>query len=371
MNHTSDIEISVVVPCYNEEEVLEELHRRLVAVCGQLALPYELVLVDDGSRDRTWSYMCELAEVDPHLVLVKLSRNHGHQLALTAGLSLASGSRILIIDADLQDPPELLPEMMRMMDDGFDVVYGRRRLRRGESAIKRGTASLFYRLMEKVTDLPIPPDTGDFRLISRRTLDLLLTMPERHRFLRGMVSWIGFRQAPLYYDRHERFAGTTKYPFYKMLRFAFDAITSFSIKPLALASWVGFVSGILAMFLLVYSLVSWLGWLGGPAVTGWTSLMCVIAFLGSTQLVVLGILGEYVGRMYEQVKGRPLFVVEQVVRSGKHPDVMLERPRRVGQSSSRGITTPHLALAFASDKRIVSPTPTSDMHAQNRPRNTT
>jgi glycosyltransferase involved in cell wall biosynthesis len=352
MNNTSDIEISVVVPCYNEEEVLEELHRRLVAVCGRLALPYELILVDDGSRDRTWSCLCALAEGDPHLVLVKLSRNHGHQLALTAGLSLARGLRVLVIDADLQDPPELLPDMLRMMDCGFDVVYGCRRRRQGEGLIKRGAASLFYRLLEKLSDVPIPRDTGDFRLISRRALDVLLTMHEPRRFLRGMVSWIGFRQTPLHYDRHERFAGTTKYPFFKMLRFALDAITSFSIKPLELASWVGFVSGLLAMLLLVYSFVSWLGWLGGPAVTGWTSLMCVMAFLGSTQLLVLGILGEYVGRMYEQMKGRPLFIVEQVVRSGALLDVKHKEPHRDGEPSGQGIPLETPALTVEPTRRL-------------------
>ena len=311
--------LSVVVPCYNEQEVLAELHRRLIAACEPIGRSFEIVLVNDGSKDRTWPLMAELAEEDPRVVGVNLARNHGHQLALTAGLSLCRGERILIIDADLQDPPELLPAMLERMDAGADVVYGQRRHREGETAMKRFTAAMFYRLIARLTDVPIPRDTGDFRLMSRRALDVLLAMPERHRFIRGMVSWIGFRQEPIQYDRHARFAGTTKYPFRKMLKFALDAITAFSVKPLALASWVGIASGVFALGLLIYTFFSWMGWMGRPAVTGWTSLMAVMAFLGSVQLLVLGILGEYLGRMYEQVKGRPLFIIESIARSGDAP----------------------------------------------------
>ena len=310
-------DLSVVVPCFNEEDVIAELHRRVTDACRQVGQSYELVLVNDGSTDRTWPRLLELAATDPHLVLVNLSRNFGHQLALSAGLHLCRGRRVLILDADLQDPPELLPEMLRLMDTGAgaDVVYGQRRRREGESAPKLLTATLFYRLIEALTDVPIPRDTGDFRLMSRRALDALLAMPERHRFIRGMVSWIGFRQVPLPYDRRARFAGTTKYPLRKMLRFALDAITAFSIKPLALASWVGIATGLFALGLLAYSFLSWLGWVNGKPEPGWTSLMAAIAILGSVQLLVLGILGEYLGRMYEQAKGRPLFIIEEVVRS--------------------------------------------------------
>ncbi len=307
--------LSVVVPCFNEEEVLAELHRRLSAACRDLGASYEIVLVNDGSKDRTWPLMAELAATDPHVVAVNLSRNHGHQLALTAGLTVCRGARVLIIDADLQDPPELLPSMMAAMDAGADVVYGRRRQREGETATKKLTAALFYRLIARLTDVPIPEDTGDFRLMSRRALNVLLAMPERHRFIRGMVSWIGFRQEPIVYDRHARFAGVTKYPLSKMIRFALDAITAFSVKPLALASYVGLLSGLFALGLLIYSLGSWIGLFGPSAVRGWTSLMSVMALLGSVQLLVLGIIGEYLGRMYEQVKGRPLFIIESVVTS--------------------------------------------------------
>ena len=303
--------ISVVVPCFNEEQVLPELCRRLVGVCQQLGTSYEIILINDGSKDRTWEQLRHLAKTNPHLVLVNLSRNHGHQLALSAGLSVCAGQRVLIIDADLQDPPELLPAMLGLMDQGADVVYGQRRQRAGETFFKRFTARLFYRIIRRLTDTPIPVDTGDFRLMSRRALDVLLRMPERHRFIRGMVSWIGFNQQPILYDRCARFAGETKYPFRKMLRFAIDAVTAFSIKPLALASYTGFVAAVFAMVLLCYSFVSWLR---GGTVAGWTSIMAGVALLGSVQLLVLGIFGEYLGRLYEQSKGRPLFIIEQVVR---------------------------------------------------------
>ena len=230
-----------------------------------------------------------------------------------------SGDLILILDADLQDPPELLPAMMARMDEGVDVVYGQRRKREGETAAKLFTANVFYRVIGSLTDVPIPRDTGDFRLMSRRALDVLLAMPERHRFIRGMVSWIGFRQEPLLYDRQARFAGETKYPFRKMVRFALDAITAFSVKPLALASYLGIIMAFFSLALLGYSIGSWLGLFGGPLERGWTSLMSVMALLGSVQLLVLGIIGEYLGRMYEQMKGRPLFIIEQIKRSEPSP----------------------------------------------------
>lgn len=316
-------ELSVVVPCYNEEDALAELHARISRVPRSMGVPYEVILVNDGSKDRSWLIMVELAEGDPQLVLVNMSRNHGHQLALTAGLSLARGERILILDADLQDPPELLPEMWRIMDEGADVVYGRRRSREGETGLKLLTATLFYRLIERLTDVPIPRDAGDFRLISRRALEILQAMPERHRFIRGMVSWIGFRQEPLFYDRQARFAGETKYPFRKMCRFAIDAVTAFSTKPLALAGWFGLATGTFAGLLLVCSAVSWAR---GSAVAGWTSLMAVMAIFGSAQMIILGIFGEYLGRLYEQGKGRPLFVIDQVVRAEAKPTPASARP---------------------------------------------
>jgi polyisoprenyl-phosphate glycosyltransferase len=309
-------DLSIVAPCYNEEAVLAEFHRRVAAVADSMGVSYELVLVDDGSRDRTWEVMRELSTRDPHLVCVRLSRNHGHQLALTAGLSVCRGKRVLILDADLQDPPELLPQMMSEMDRGAEVVYGQRRHRAGESAAKLATASLFYRLINRLTDVKIPNDAGDFRLISRRVLDLFLAMPERQRFIRGMISWLGFRQVPVLYDRDARYAGETKYPLRKMVRLAVDAVTSFSTRPLVLASVLGLLFSTVAFGMLVYALVAWAFF---DTVAGWTSQMVVVTLLGGIQLLVLGIQGEYIGRLYEQAKGRPLFLIDEVVSSGEPP----------------------------------------------------
>jgi dolichol-phosphate mannosyltransferase len=303
--------LSVVAPCYNEEEVLPEFYRRAKAVCTQLGRSYEIVLVNDGSRDRTWPTMEHLAARDPAVVCVNLSRNHGHQLALTAGLSVCRGERVLIIDADLQDPPELLPDMLCLVERGADVVYGQRRQRSGETWFKRATAAAFYRLLGGLTETTIPPDTGDFRLMTRRAVEVLTAMPERHRFIRGMVSWIGFRQVPLMYDRDPRFAGETKYPLRRMVRFAADAITSFSVKPLTLATYAGAAAGCLSILLFLFALGSWLG--GGTAL-GWTSLMACISLIGSLQFFLIGVHGEYLGRLYEQSKNRPLFIIDRVLR---------------------------------------------------------
>jgi glycosyltransferase involved in cell wall biosynthesis len=307
--------LSVVVPCYNEEACLEQLHARLSAVAAQVAPDdYEIVLVNDGSRDRTWPMMQELAARDPRLTAINLSRNHGHQLALTAGLDLCAGERILIIDADLQDPPELLPEMMAEMDrQQADVVYAVRRARAGETAFKLGTAKLFYRLLSRLAEIPIPVDTGDFRLMSRRALDALLALPEQARFIRGMVAWIGFRQVPILYDRAERLAGETKYPLAKMVRLALDAVTGFSTAPLRLASHVGLWLVAASVLLLAY--IGY-GYSTGSAIQGWTSLMLVVVLLGAVQMFVLGMIGEYLGRLYMEAKRRPLYIVAEIAGRG-------------------------------------------------------
>jgi glycosyltransferase involved in cell wall biosynthesis len=310
---TGEVALSVVAPCFNELGTLPELYRRVTKVCREQAGDdYEFVLINDGSSDGTWSAILALAAADPHVVGVNLSRNHGHQLALSAGLTVCGGRRVLIIDADLQDPPELLPQMMALMDDGADVVYGQRESRSGETWFKRTTAAVFYRLLRRMVDVDIPLDTGDFRLINRRTLDILNAMPEQHRFIRGMVSWIGLDQRPLVYRREKRFAGETKYPLRRMLKFAVDAITGFSIQPLRVAVHFGIFFGFGSLVLLLYTLY---GWLVGETVTGWTSLMTVILLLGSVQLLVLGVVGEYLGRLYLESKHRPLFVIDRVVRT--------------------------------------------------------
>jgi len=303
--------LSIVVPCFNEEACLIELHLRLGAAARvAVGEEYEIVLVNDGSRDASWAMMQRLAAEDAHVVAVNLSRNHGHQLALTAGLDLCRGEKILIIDADLQDPPELLSAMMQAMrEQDADVVYGVRKSRAGETAFKRATAHGFYRLLSRATEVDIPLDAGDFRLMSRRALDALLAMPEQARFIRGMVAWIGFRQVPFAYDRAERFAGETKYPFRKMMRFAFDALTGFSSAPLKLASHAGLLLSLGSLLIIIY--IGW-AWLSGQSIQGWTSLMLVVVVLGAVQMFVLALMGEYIGRLYNEAKRRPLYIVEEV-----------------------------------------------------------
>ena len=305
--------LSIVVPCYNEEDGLRELHRRVSAVCHScVGDAYELILINDGSNDLTWEVMRELSDGDKHIVAVNLSRNHGHQLALSAGLQVCRGDRIFIIDADLQDPPELLPKMMERMDAGCAVVFGQRIKREGETVFKKASAFVFYRLLNKMVDIEIPRDTGDFRLMNRRAVDILNSMPEHHRFIRGMVSWVGMRQEALPYERAARFAGETKYPLTKMIRFAIDAVTGFSIRPLRMASYFGFCFGLATVLLLAYVLVQYSL---GHTVEGWTSLAVIILALGSVQLFVAGVMGEYLGRLYMESKARPLFVISEVICS--------------------------------------------------------
>jgi len=308
--------LSIVVPCFNEEACVTELHLRLGAAARvAVGEDYELVLVNDGSRDATWAMMQGLAAQDGHVVAINLSRNHGHQLALTAGLDLCRGEKILIIDADLQDPPELLSAMVHAMrEQQADVVYGVRKSRAGETAFKRATAHGFYRLLSRATEVDIPLDAGDFRLMSRRALDALLAMPEQARFIRGMVAWIGFRQVPFPYDRAERFAGETKYPLRKMMRFAFDALTGFSSAPLKLASHAGLWLSLGSLLLILYIAYAWLA---GQSIQGWTSLMLVVVVLGAIQMFVLALMGEYIGRLYNEAKRRPLYIVQEVA-GGEH-----------------------------------------------------
>jgi len=303
--------LSIVVPCFNEEACLSALHERVgTAARNSVGADYEIVLVNDGSRDGSWPVMRTLAASDPHVVAVNLSRNHGHQLALTAGLDLSRGDMILIIDADLQDPPELLPDMIAAMRaEDADVVYGVRRSRSGETAFKRATAHGFYRLLSRATEVDIPVDAGDFRLMSRRALDALLAMPEQARFIRGMVAWIGFKQVPFAYDRQERFAGSTKYPLKKMMRFALDALTGFSSAPLKLASHAGLWLSAGSVLLILYIAYAWAT---GRNIQGWTSLMLVVVVLGAIQMFALALMGEYIGRLYNEAKGRPLYIVQEV-----------------------------------------------------------
>ena len=303
--------LSIVVPCYNEEACLSMLHERLTrAAKSAVGDDYEILLINDGSRDGSWPAMQQIAEGDRHVVAVNLSRNHGHQLALTAGLDLCGGDQVLIIDADLQDPPELLSAMLETMRESqADVVYGVRKSRTGETAFKRATAHGFYRLLSRATEVDIPVDTGDFRLMSRRALDALLAMPEQARFIRGMVAWIGFKQVPFLYDRAERFAGDTKYPLGKMIRFALDALTGFSSAPLKLASHVGMFLSVGSVALIFYIAFAWSN---GRNVPGWTSLMLIVVVIGAVQMFVLALMGEYIGRLYNEAKRRPLYIVQEI-----------------------------------------------------------
>lgn len=302
--------LSVVVPCMNEEEVIRETCNRLIAVLSPAEFGFELIFVDDGSKDRTPEILREMQVNDPRIRVVRLSRNFGHQVAITAGLEHAAGDAAAVIDADLQDPPEVLLEFVGKWLDGYDVVYGVRTEREGETAFKLWTAKAFYRLIGKLSDTEIPLDTGDFRLMDRRVVDALLSMPERDRFVRGMVSWLGFSQVSVPYRRAARFAGQTKYPLYKMLKFATDGIVSFSIIPLRLATWIGFLaSGLSVLGIGVVLLERYFGVLG--LVKGWSSTVIAVLFIGGVQLVCMGIIGEYVGRIYGESKRRPLYVVRE------------------------------------------------------------
>lgn len=314
-----DIGLSVVVPCYNEEASLAALIARLEPICEQ-SFPgdYEIVLINDGSNDLTWPTICDLAAKSQYIVGVDLARNHGHQLALTAGLRIACGKVILVLDADLQDPPELLPAMLTKLQQGFDVVYGQRIRRHGETWFKRSSAMGFYRLLDRLIDIPIPSDTGDFRLMTRRVVDQLQAMPERFRFIRGMVSWVGFNQTAITYERDPRFAGESHYPLRKMVALAIDAVTSFSTLPLRLASWFGMAFGILGIAMLCWVVIAWLN---HGTIVGWTSMIAVVLILGSVQLMILGVFGEYLGRMYMETKRRPLFIVREIRgRQGSRSD---------------------------------------------------
>lgn len=302
--------VSIVVPCFNEEAVLEELHGRLTAMIeGVTTASFEIIYIDDGSRDQTPEILRRFQSNDKRVRVVSLSRNFGHQLAVTAGIEHSSGDAVVIIDADLQDPPEVIPEMIARWQDGYQVVYGLRGKREGETTFKLWTAKVFYRLINRVSEVEIPLDVGDFRLIDRKVVDVLMEMPERDRFLRGMISWVGFKQVAVIYDRAARHAGQTKYPLIKMLRFAVDSVISFSFAPLRLAIWVGFAAIAGSILGIAYALV--IRFYTTTWVRGWASIFTAVLFLGGIQLVTLGIVGEYVGRIYAEVKLRPLFVVRE------------------------------------------------------------
>ncbi len=303
--------ISIVIPVYNEEEVIRTSYARLTSVMQNSGEAYELLFIDDGSRDKSASILASFAKEDPHVRLICFSRNFGHQIAITAGMDYAKGDATVVIDADLQDPPEVIPDMIAKWKEGYHVVYGKRIKRHGETIFKKVTAKLFYRLLKRMTPVDIPTDTGDFRLLDRKVCDAMKTLKEQNRYVRGLVSWVGFRQYALPYVREERFAGETKYPFKKMLRLAADGIASFSYKPLKLATLVGFVlSGFSFAYLLLVLIQKFMGM---PTADGWASLLAVQLFFNGVVLIMLGIIGSYIGRIYEECKARPLYIVQEEI----------------------------------------------------------
>jgi dolichol-phosphate mannosyltransferase len=302
--------LSIVVPCYNEEEVLNQLHSRLVTVLNKIDGNYEIIYVSDGSTDNTNSILEGMVSHDKEkrLKLIKLSRNFGHQTAVTAGIEFAKGDAVVLIDADLQDPPELIPEMLKKWQENYKVVYCQRKKRKGESRFKLITAKWFYQALAYLSDVDIPVNTGDFRLMDRKVVDVIKSMPEKDRFIRGMVAWVGFKQFALQYEREERYAGESKYPFWKMAKFATDGILSFSIKPLRLSTLLGFISSLLSFVGVIYALIMWI--IGSP-VLGWTLMFIAIMFFSGVQLISLGVIGEYVGRSYAESKNRPLYIIDE------------------------------------------------------------
>ncbi len=324
--------LSVIVPVYNEEAVIPELYRRMVQVLERIGEPWEMICVDDGSHDRSLQLLLELHHRDPRIRVVSFSRNFGHQIAITAGLDYARGDAVVIIDADLQDPPELIQTMVDRWREGYHVVYAVRVDRQGESWFKLWTARLFYRLLRRITDVDIPLDTGDFRLMDRQVVLSLRRLRETNRFMRGLASWVGFRQIGVEYQREPRFAGKTKYPLGRMLRLTMDAITSFSYLPLRLGTYFGFFLAFLSLVGIVATVILRLS--GNNAFYGQASTLVAVLFLGGIQLIFLGVLGEYLGRIYDEVKRRPLYIVDQAhgfadVPDPSPPPVNLQEPHRV------------------------------------------
>ncbi|MEO7917177.1 MAG: glycosyltransferase family 2 protein [Dokdonella sp.] len=300
--------ICVVVPAYNESEGLRAFHERLGGVFDGLDSNCSVLYVDDGSQDDTWAIMCELKAVDPRVATLKLSRNFGKELALTAGLDHADADAVVVIDADLQDPPELIPNFVAEWRDGYDVVYGTRASRAGETAFKQWTAKTFYKVIGSLSQTPIPHDTGDFRLLSRRAVDALKGVRERQRFMKGLFTWVGFRQKSVVYARDARYAGETKWNYWKLWNFALDGITSFTSSPLKLATYIGLATALLSFVFAMWVAVKAL--MFGDAVQGYPSLMVVVLFLGGMQLMALGVIGEYLGRLYVEAKQRPLYLID-------------------------------------------------------------
>ncbi len=309
--------ISVIIPMYYEEEVAEECYKRMTSVLQNIEnYDYEIICINDGSKDKTLTILENLAIKDKRLKVLSFSRNFGHQCAVTAGLKYVTGDAIVIIDADLQDPPELIPKMLKLWEAGNDVIYGKRKTRDGESAFKLFTAKMFYKTLNALSDVEIPKDTGDFRLVDRKVVDTINSLPEHNKFLRGLFSWVGYKQIPFQYERKERFAGKTKYPLKKMLKLASDGIISFSTKPLKIVGGLGIISIVISFILLIYALISYIFKLNNLS-AGWTSLMLGITFFAGVQLLSLWIMSEYIARIYDESKNRPQYIIEKKINIEK------------------------------------------------------
>ena len=314
MNQTK--RISVIIPCYNEEQVLEETYKRLKGVMINCHYTnYELIFINDGSFDNTLELLKAIAAKDSNVIIINFSRNFGHQPAVSAGIHICSGDLAIIIDADLQDPPELIPEMIKKYDEGFNVVYGVRSERKGEGSFKKLSAKLFYRTLNRFSEIKFPLDTGDFRLIDRKIMDHYKELKEKNKYIRGLISWLGFKQTAFFYQRENRFAGSSKYPLKKMMQFATTGLLYFSKKPLKIALNIGFSSIILSFLLIFYALFSKF-FLPKETVPGWTSTLIIILFLGGVQLFTIGIMGEYIGDIFDEIKSRPEYVVDEIISSG-------------------------------------------------------
>jgi len=302
---------SVVIPAYNEQEVIKVTYDRLTKVMKEMGESYELIFINDGSKDSTAELIAEFCENDSSVKLINFTRNFGHMPAISAGMEHAKGQAIFVIDADLQDPPEVFPEMAAKWKEGYHVVYGKRTKRKGESAFKKLTAKIFYRFLRRMTSVDLPPDTGEFRLIDRKVCDAVSNLPEKSRYIRGLVSWVGFKQIPVEYVREERFAGVTKYPFRKMLAFAMDAVTSFSHKPLKLATGLGFSISFISFLYILY--VIYQRYFTDRTVDGWASTIAAILFTQGIVLMILGLMGEYIGRIYKELQNRPNYIIQEII----------------------------------------------------------